>query len=100
MSENQHANRPVGLTAVDDFSGAVEGATSAIVHDDQGLILTEKPDEMAVLVGASLARQASTLKLLYAARARREEDGLPVYFTIDAEPNVHLICEVETAPEV
>jgi diphosphomevalonate decarboxylase len=26
--------------------------------------------------------------------------GLPVYFTIDAGPNVHLICEAEHANEV
>lgn len=37
--------------------------------------------------------QPSTLEVLHAVRRWREEDGLPVYFTIDAGPNVHLLCE-------
>ena len=44
--------------------------------------------------------QAGTLEVLHAVRAWREEEGVPVYFTIDAGPNVHLICEEETAAEV
>ena len=37
--------------------------------------------------------------MLHAVRAWREE-GMPVYFTIDAGPNVHLICEADSAAEV
>ncbi|MBK8798457.1 MAG: hypothetical protein IPM07_19940 [Anaerolineales bacterium] len=37
--------------------------------------------------------QPGTLEVLHAVRRWREEDGFPVYFTIDAGPNVHLICE-------
>ena len=44
--------------------------------------------------------QPGTLEVLHAVRAWREEEGVPVYFTIDAGPNVHLICEGETAAEV
>ena len=44
--------------------------------------------------------QAGTLDVLHAVRAWREEEGVPVYFTIDAGPNVHLICEADTAAEV
>ena len=44
--------------------------------------------------------QAGTLEVLHAVRAWREEEGVPVYFTIDAGPNVHLICEADTAAEV
>ena len=44
--------------------------------------------------------QPGTLEVLHAVRAWREEEGLPVFFTIDAGPNVHLICEEETAAEV
>ena len=40
--------------------------------------------------------QPGTLEVLHAVRSWREEDGLPVYFTIDAGPNVHLICEADT----
>ena len=63
MSENQHANRSGGLSAVDDFTGAAEGGDRAVVRDDQGLILTDKPDETAVLVGVSLARQPGILSM-------------------------------------
>ena len=63
MSESQHENRSGGLTAVDDFTGAGEGGVHAVVRDDQGLILTDKPDETAVLVGVSLARQPGILSM-------------------------------------
>ncbi|MCY4409918.1 MAG: diphosphomevalonate decarboxylase [Caldilineaceae bacterium] len=44
--------------------------------------------------------QPGTLEVLHAVRTWREEEGVPVYFTIDAGPNVHLICEADTAAEV
>ena len=44
--------------------------------------------------------QPGTLEVLHAVRAWRQEEGVQVYFTIDAGPNVHLICEAETAPAV
>jgi diphosphomevalonate decarboxylase len=37
--------------------------------------------------------QPGTIEIMQAARQWREQDKLPVYFTIDAGPNVHLICE-------
>lgn len=43
--------------------------------------------------------QPGTLEVLHAVRAWREA-GVPVYFTIDAGPNVHLICEADAAAEV
>ena len=75
MSENQHASRanseaaaqrPTrsgGLTTVDSFTGAAEESAPAVVRDDQGLILTDKPDETAVLVGVSLAGQPGILSM-------------------------------------
>ncbi len=63
MSESQHENRSGGLTAVDDFTGAGEGGVHAVVRDDQGLILTDKPEETAVLVGVSLAGQPGILAM-------------------------------------
>lgn len=41
-----------------------------------------------------------TLAVLQAVRRWREEDGVQVYFTIDAGPNVHLICEAADATTV
>jgi diphosphomevalonate decarboxylase len=43
--------------------------------------------------------QPGTLEILHAVR-RWRADGLAVYFTIDAGPNVHLICEPQTANTV
>lgn len=44
--------------------------------------------------------QPGTLEILHAVRGWREEEGLAVYFTIDAGPNVHLICEADTVNEI
>ena len=44
--------------------------------------------------------QPETLTIMQAARAWREHDGLVAYFTIDAGPNVHLICEQESVDAV
>lgn len=43
--------------------------------------------------------QPGTLEVMHAVRRWRKQ-GLPVYFTIDAGPNVHLICEASAEPEV
>ena len=63
MSESQHANRSGGLTAVDDFTGATEDGVRAVVRDDQGLILTDKPEETAVLIGVSVAGKPGILSM-------------------------------------
>jgi diphosphomevalonate decarboxylase len=41
----------------------------------------------------------ATMAVIQAIQGWRAE-GLPVYFTIDAGPNVHLICEAAHAPTV
>ena len=57
-----------------------------------GIMMTSRP--------RLLYWQPGTLALLQAVQRWREEDGLAVYFTIDAGPNVHLICEAEIAPAI
>jgi diphosphomevalonate decarboxylase len=42
----------------------------------------------------------ATVEVMLAVRRWREVDGLPAYFTIDAGPNVHILCEAEVAPAV
>ncbi len=68
--------------------GPVLEADALAMH---GVMMTSTP--------SLLYWQPGTLEVLHAVRAWREE-GVPVYFTIDAGPNVHLICEVEAAAEV
>jgi diphosphomevalonate decarboxylase len=41
-----------------------------------------------------------TLSIIQAVLRWRAQDNLPVYFTIDAGPNVHLICEAAHVPEI
>ena len=69
--------------------GPVLEADALAMH---GVMMTSAP--------SLLYWQPGTLEVLHAVRAWREQDGVPVYFTIDAGPNVHLICEAETAAEV
>lgn len=42
----------------------------------------------------------STMDLMLAVWQWREREGIPVYFTIDAGPNLHLICERQTRDAV
>jgi len=58
----------------------------------QGIMLSGEP--------SALYLQPGTVSLLHAVRSWREEDGLPVYFTLDAGPNVHILCESKDAPEL
>ena len=73
-----------------DFSllGPILEADALAMH---GVMMTSAP--------SLLYWQPGTLEVLHAVHAWREE-GVPVYFTIDAGPNVHLMCEADTAAEV
>jgi diphosphomevalonate decarboxylase len=44
--------------------------------------------------------QPGTIEVLQAVRRWRGEDGLASYFTIDAGPNVHVLCLAEDVPTV
>jgi diphosphomevalonate decarboxylase len=44
--------------------------------------------------------QPGTLAVMQAVRLWRERDGLTAYFTIDAGPNVHVLCAAADAPAV
>ena len=69
--------------------GPVLEADALAMH---GVMMTSTP--------SLLYWEPGTLEVLHAVRAWREEEGVPVYFTIDAGPNVHLICEADAAAEV
>jgi diphosphomevalonate decarboxylase len=42
--------------------------------------------------------QPGTLEVMQAVRRWRNEEGIASYFTIDAGPNVHVLCEAPNAP--
>lgn len=44
--------------------------------------------------------QPATLEIIQAVRLWRGQDGLNAYFTIDAGPNVHVLCAARDAPAV
>jgi diphosphomevalonate decarboxylase len=44
--------------------------------------------------------QPGTLEIIQAVRSWRAEEGLDAYFTIDAGPNVHVLCPAADAPAV
>ena len=44
--------------------------------------------------------QPGTMSILHLVQQWRRDEGLQVYFTIDAGPNVHLICEADLAPVI
>ena len=49
---------------------------------------------------SALYMQPETVRLIHALRAFREGSGLPVYFTLDAGPNLHVLCEGKHAHRV
>ena len=42
---------------------------------------------------SALYLQGETVRLIHALRSWREDEGLPVWFTLDAGPNLHVLCE-------
>ena len=44
--------------------------------------------------------EPATIALIQAVRRWREDEGIAVYFTIDAGPNMHLICEAASIEAV
>jgi diphosphomevalonate decarboxylase len=44
--------------------------------------------------------QPGTLEVVHAVRRWRDEEGIGVYFTIDAGPNVHVLCAADDVPTV
>ncbi len=62
------------------------------------LALTSRVAEQPWLSGI-IYWQPETVALLRAVQAWRRE-GIPVYFSLDAGPSVHLLCEAETRPAV
>ena len=93
----RQAELPSRMLAVKGAIVARDFATlGALVEHEalevQGIMMSGQP--------SALYLQPGTVALLHAIRAWREEDGLPVYFTLDAGPNVHVLCEGAHAPAV
>ncbi|MBI2405269.1 diphosphomevalonate decarboxylase [Candidatus Gottesmanbacteria bacterium] len=95
------------------FHARVEGINERIEKVKEGLkkkdlgILGPAIEEEAINMHAVMMSQTpslfywsgKTMDIIQSVIQWRDE-GLPVYFTIDAGPNVHLICEANNAQEV
>jgi diphosphomevalonate decarboxylase len=102
-SQNGHAlalTSPLNSARVDAVYGMLQEVRNAIaLRDLEHLGPLIEQDALAMHAVMMTSRpsllywQPGTLEVLHAVRRWREEDGLPVYFTIDAGPNVHLLCE-------
>ncbi len=109
-SEHGHtlaATSPLNGGRIECLPGALALVREAIAARDLGLLgpLIER-DALAMhgvmMTGTPslLYWQPGTLEVLHAVRRWRSVDGMPVYFTIDAGPNVHLICNAQDADAV
>ena len=91
---------PFNAARIDSLYTALQEVRAAIMLRDLnrlGPVIEQDALAMHAVMMTSkpslLYWQPGTLEILQAVRRWREQDGLPVYFTIDAGPNVHLICE-------
>jgi diphosphomevalonate decarboxylase len=91
---------PFNMARIDHVDMALMEVRSAIATRDierLGVIIERDALAMhAIMMTSSpslLYWQPGTLEVMQAVRQWREHDKVPVYFTIDAGPNVHLICE-------
>jgi diphosphomevalonate decarboxylase len=102
-SESGHllaVSSPFNMSRIDHIDALLTEVRSAIAtRDIQRLGVAIERDALAmhaVMMTSTpslLYWQPGTLEVMQAVRQWREQDKLPVYFTIDAGPNVHLICE-------
>jgi diphosphomevalonate decarboxylase len=102
-SESGHLlaiSSPFNMARIDHVDAQLMEVRSAIAtRDIERLGVAIERDALAmhaVMMTSTpslLYWQGGTLEVLQAVRRWRELDKLPVYFTIDAGPNVHLICE-------
>ncbi len=91
---------------VDSADERFAAAKSAILAKDLAALGTVIEEDAVMMHGVMMTSRPplfywtpATLEIIQAVRQWRA-DGLPVYFTIDAGPNVHLICEEPYADTV
>lgn len=100
------ATSPYFNVRLQELSGRVEQTLAAIRDHDLGLLGTVcEADAVSMHVVAMTAQpptfywNAGTLAVIHALHRWRKE-GLFGYFTIDAGPNVHVICAQQDAAEI
>ncbi len=83
---------------------SLKGALAARDVETFGeLVEHEAMEVQAIMMSgrpSALYLQPGTIALIHALRAWREDEGVPVWFTLDAGPNLHVLCEGDVAWEV
>ncbi|MEE2828300.1 MAG: diphosphomevalonate decarboxylase [Myxococcota bacterium] len=90
-----------------DLGGRITALKGALVARDfptfGEIVEHEAMEVQAIMMSgrpSALYMQGDTVRLIHALRAFRDEAGVPVYFTLDAGPNLHVLCEGKHAPRV
>ncbi len=96
MSARQ-ALLPGRLVALQGALVARDFATLAALVEQEAL---EMHGIMLSGVPAAIYFQPTTITLLHAIRSWRQDEGVPVCFTLDAGPNVHVLCPGDLVSEV
>ena len=109
-SENGHklaATSPLNAGRVAGLDAALAEVRQAIEKKDIAQLGPVIEQDTLAMHGVMMTGTPSllywepaTIKLMKDVRAWREDDGIQVYFTIDAGPNIHLICEQESVDQV
>ena len=101
------ATSPLNRGRIDSLGPQLEAVREAISACDLsilGPVIEQDALAMhAVMMTGSpslLYWQGATIDIMHAVRQWRAEEGLQVYFTIDAGPNVHLLCEADDVDSV
>ncbi len=90
-----------------DLAARIVAVKGAIANRDfatfGALVEHEAMEVQAIMMSgqpSALYLQGSTVALIHRLREWREHDGLAVWFTLDAGPNLHVLCEGKDAAEV
>ncbi len=109
-SEQGHglaASSPLNAGRVASLSQALDVVRTAITQRDLarlGPVIEQDALAMHAVMMTSTPSlfywQPGTLEIIQAVHAWRAQDGLQAYFTIDAGPNIHILCEADTVAAV
>jgi diphosphomevalonate decarboxylase len=97
---------PLQAARVASAAGRLEACRNAIVQRDFAALAAVAELDCNLMHAVMMTSQPpllywqpATLAVMHAVQEWRA-DGLPVFYTIDAGPNVHVLCPAEASPEV
>ena len=101
------SRHPFMASRQEGLPGRIVAVKGAIANRDfatfGALVEHEAMEVQAIMMSgepSALYLQGATVALIHRLRDWREHEGLPVWFTLDAGPNLHVLCEGKDAAEV